>query len=114
MNASLPKAPRPKKTPPRAGPGQGAPAPAGVGAGEVILFTAPGCPHCTRARSFFQKNKVRFTERDVEKDPQAGPLLAALGKSAGVDPALLTAVPIIWIKGQLLLGFDQARVKALL
>ena len=94
----------------------GAPAAASDSArgGEVILFSTDWCPHCRSAREFLSRRGVRFTERDVEKDPKARPLLAELGQKAGVDPALLTSVPVLWVKGRLLLGFDEKQVAALL
>ena len=114
--------PRPKRAaspdPTASGPGgaanRPAPAVAGVKKDDILLFSTEWCPHCRTARAFLQRKGARFTERDVEKDPRARPLLAELGRAAGVDPALLTSVPILWIKGKLLLGFDEKEVARLL
>lgn len=112
----LPKAaPRATAKPTPATPADDRAAPvAGVGKDDVIVFSASWCPHCREARAWLKKKGIPFTERDVEKDPKARPLLSELGRAAGVDPALLTGVPVIWARGRLLLGFDAAELQAAL
>jgi glutaredoxin len=118
FEAGLPQARRPSAAPPApAADGAGSsaiPAVAGVGPDDVLLFSTDWCPHCRRARDFLKRRGVAFTERDLEKDPRARPLLAELGRAAGVDPALLGSVPVLWVRGRLLLGFDEGAVARLL
>lgn len=110
FEGSLPRRPAPAAPPASAPKPGGAATVAGVGADDVLLFSTEWCPHCRHARDFLKARGVRFTERDVEKDPKARPLLGELGKAAGVDPALLGSVPVLWVKGRLLLGFDEQAV----
>ena len=42
------------------------------------------------------------------------PMLLELGRKAGVDPALLGSVPVIAVRGRLLLGFDRKELDRLL
>lgn len=37
---------------------------------KVEIYTAPGCPFCTRAKNFLKEKGIKFTEIDVMKEPQ--------------------------------------------
>lgn len=34
---------------------------------KVVLYTMNGCPHCEEMKEKLVKNKIRFTERDIDK-----------------------------------------------
>jgi glutaredoxin len=95
-------------------------APAGAGAqvlstGDgVVLYTAPGCGHCDRARKWFTEKGIPFTEKDVHADPAAVGEISALGRAQGVPESYLSSVPLINVKGKLLVGFDPRQVEAAL
>lgn len=78
----------------------------------VVLYTAPGCGHCDRARQWFTQKGIPFTEKDVHSDPSAASEIAALGKAQGVHDSVLSSVPLINVKGKLLVGFDPRQVEA--
>jgi len=82
--------------------------------GEVVLFSTTWCGYCRKARDFLKAERVPFSEFDVEKDPKARPRMAALAKSAGVSPASLKGVPIIFVGNHAMSGFDKPRLKKLL
>ncbi len=82
--------------------------------GDVVLYTAPGCGHCDRARNWFTEKGVTFTEKDVHSDPSAAGEIAALGQAQGVPESYLSSVPLINVKGKLLIGFDPRQVEAAL
>jgi glutaredoxin 3 len=94
--------------------------PAGKGAalaptgGGVVLYTAPGCGHCDRARKWFTEKGVPFTEKDVHADASAAAEIMALGQAQGVPESYLSSVPLINVKGKLLVGFDPRQVEAAL
>lgn len=94
--------------PPVAGPA------AGGGAHEIVLFSAPGCGYCRQARAFFDSRRVPYSEFDLERDAGARDRLASLARKAGVPPERLQGVPIIFIDGKPMVGFDRARVANLL
>ncbi|MBM4372708.1 MAG: glutaredoxin family protein [Deltaproteobacteria bacterium] len=94
-------------------PARRSPPPAGAPAG-VVLYTAAGCPHCTRARSWLTEKEVPFVEKDVSSDPTAAPEIAALGKAQGIPESYLSSVPLLAIDGKLLVGFDPRQVEAAL
>jgi glutaredoxin len=71
------------------------------------MFTASWCPHCDRARRFFQERGVHVVEHDIDADARAAAELAR--RSGG------KAVPLIDVDGRELRGFDQrATTEALL
>ncbi len=81
---------------------------------SVVIYTAPGCGHCDRARAWFTEKGIPFTEKDVHKDPSAAGEIAALGQAQGVPDSYLSSVPLINVKGKLLVGFDPRQVEAAL
>lgn len=71
---------------------------------DVILYMTTWCGYCRKARAFLNARKVFFTEKDIEKDPEASKELAQKAARAGVKPQ---GVPVIDVRGKLVLGFDQ-------
>jgi glutaredoxin len=78
--------------------------------GKVILYSASWCSACTKARRWLTNKGIPFQERDVEKDPGARSDMLQRAKSAGVSPSQLQGVPVIWAKGQIMMGFDPKAV----
>jgi glutaredoxin 3 len=72
----------------------------------VLMFSTTWCPHCNRARQFFQANGLRVVDRDIDADPSAN---AELKRRTG-----RTSIPLIEVDGQQLQpGFsEQATMQA--
>lgn len=85
-----------------------------AGPKEVVMFSTRYCGYCRKARSFFKQNKVAFSEYDVDTDPKAPARMAELAGKAGVPQSRLRGVPIIFIDGRPVLGWDQREVSQLL
>lgn len=83
---------------------QGIPTPVQAPEGTVMYATA-WCPYCAKARAYFARKGIRYTERDVEKSPGA---LAEFRKLGG------KGVPLIVHNGEILRGFSEASFDALL
>ena len=101
------------KKPAPAGPasaGPGARAADGLG-DEVLLFATDWCPHCRTAEAWLKRRGVRFQRLDVEKEPGARQLLLKLFRDQGLPKEYASSVPILYVKGEVLLGFDQAAVE---
>jgi glutaredoxin len=81
---------------------------------QAILFSTRWCPHCRTARAFLEQKGVPFLEKDVESDPRAQALLRELGKKQGIPENMLTSVPILYVGGKLVLGFNQREVERLI
>lgn len=79
--------------------------------GNVIVYKTAWCGVCKKVESYLKKKGVQFESKDIEKDPQAAAELQAKAASGGVRTG---SVPIIDVKGELLVGFDRARLEQLL
>jgi glutaredoxin len=82
--------------------------------GQVPVVTVYGtswCGACRAARQYFTEKKIPFADKDVERDPAAARELADKAAKMGVPT---DRVPVIDVRGRLLLGFDRARIEALL
>jgi glutaredoxin len=86
-------------------------APSAPGDPVVTLYGTSWCGACRAARQYLSSRNIPFAEKDIEKDPAAARELAAKAARLGV-PA--DRVPILDVRGRLLIGFDQARLEALL
>lgn len=76
------------------------------GSSGVTIYTSDGCPYCTQAKEYLKSRGVSFREVNVSRDP------------AGVQEMMQvsgqTGTPVTVIKGQPVVGFDRARLDALL
>jgi glutaredoxin-like YruB-family protein len=73
---------------------------------KVVVYSAVWCAFCHAAKDYFDKLGVKYTDKDVEKDPQAG--LEAVTKSEQ------RGIPVIDIAGDIIIGFDRPRIDAAL
>jgi len=73
---------------------------------RVVVYTGASCPWCTRVKAYLRQRNVPFTEIDVSRDPSAA---QALVRKTGQ-----TGVPQLDIDGHYVIGFDKARIDALL
>ena len=101
-----------KPVPIPAGDGGAAPAlPTAGGPPVVTIYGTSWCGACRTARQYFASRKIPFADKDVERDPDAARELAAKAAKMGIPT---DRVPVIDVRGRLLLGFDRARVEMLL
>ena len=78
---------------------------------QIIVYSTSWCGACKQLRDFLRARQVDFIERDVEREVGAAAELA--GKSAAVGIAA-DRVPIVDVRGRLLVGFDSVRLTTLL
>jgi glutaredoxin-like YruB-family protein len=69
---------------------------------KVIVYSATWCAFCHTAKEYFDKLGIKYTDRDVEKDPAAG--LEAVDKSGQ------RGIPVIDIDGTIITGFDRPKI----
>ena len=77
-----------------------------TGKAEVVIYTSPTCIHCKSAKEFFNAHNIRYTEYDVTTNP--GKRQEAVEKSGQMG------VPVILVDGELVIGFDEDRLRELL
>jgi len=78
---------------------------------QVIIYSTSWCGACSAAKRWLRGRNEVFIEKDVEKDPAAKAELRAKASAAGISP---NSVPIIDVRGRLIVGFDRARLATLL
>jgi glutaredoxin 3 len=64
----------------------------------VKLYSTKWCTYCKMVRNFFQENKIKFKEINIQEDPKAAKEM--LNKSGQ------TGVPITDINGKIVIGFN--------
>lgn len=72
----------------------------------VTVYTTPTCSWCTAVKQHLQAHAVSFEEVDVSADMQKA--------KAMVEKTGQYGVPVIDIDGEVVVGFDRARINALL
>ena len=72
----------------------------------VTIYTTPTCHFCHMAKEFFAAHKIAYTEHDVARD------LAK--RKEMIDESRQMGVPVITVGNELVVGFDQERLKELL
>jgi len=77
----------------------------------VTVYGTSWCGACRQARAYFAERKIPFADKDIEQDPAAA---RELGEKAAKMGIPTDRVPVLDVRGRLLLGFDRARVEALL
>lgn len=70
---------------------------------EVKLYTSPTCPYCKMAKKFLDDNGVKYQEFNIAEDKAA--------REEMKNKCSSLAVPTICFDDQVLVGFDEAKLK---
>ncbi len=73
---------------------------------SVTIYSTPVCHYCHMAKDFFAENNITFTEHDVASDLEK--------RKEMVDMTGQMGVPVIRIGDDVIVGFDEDKVKELL
>lgn len=76
-------------------------------ASDIVLYCTPWCPGCRRAREYLSSKGVSFAEVDITRDRAAAQRLRGWAKG-------YETTPTINVRGQVVVGFDQAKLDKLL
>ena len=71
---------------------------------QVKVYTTPTCPWCKKAKQFLDDNKISYQSFDVASDKAA--------RTEMVSKSRQLAVPVIDIDGEIIIGFDEKRIRA--
>ncbi|MCA9360715.1 glutaredoxin family protein [Candidatus Nomurabacteria bacterium] len=74
--------------------------------GAVVIYSTPVCHFCHAAKEFFSENGVEYTEHDVAADTDK--------RQEMIDMTGQMGVPVIQIGNDVVIGFDEPKVKELL
>ena len=91
--------------------GRGGAAIATAASGDIVIYGASWCGACRQARQFFEREGVAFVDRDIERDPGARDEMNQKARAAGVPTS---GIPVIDVRGTILTGFDERRIRQLL
>jgi glutaredoxin 3 len=72
----------------------------------VTIYSTPTCHFCHMAKDFLAANGVSFTDYDVASDLDKRQEMISRSGQMGV--------PVIFIGDEMIIGFDQERIAALL
>jgi len=73
---------------------------------RVTVYSTPTCSWCNTLKSWLRKNHVQFTDIDISRDERAAQDLVQRSGQQGV--------PQTDINGQIVVGFNQAKLQELL
>ncbi len=72
----------------------------------VTIYSTPSCHFCHAAKEFFTANNVTFTDHDVAADVEK--------RKEMVDMTGQMGVPVIRIGDDVVIGYDEGKIKELL
>ncbi len=73
---------------------------------HVTIYSTPSCHFCQAAKGFFKENNVEYIDNNVAEDVEKRKEMIALTGQIGV--------PVIKIGDDIVVGFDEKKVKELL
>ncbi len=73
---------------------------------KVVIYTTKDCPWCRKTKEFFKANNVKYSEKDVGSDRKAAEEMIKKSEQQGV--------PVIDIDGEIVVGFDEDRLREIL
>ncbi|MBU3940762.1 MAG: glutaredoxin family protein [Nanoarchaeota archaeon] len=73
---------------------------------KIILYSTQSCSYCVMLKNFLEEHKIEFEYIDVgENQAKAKEMVEKSGQMG---------VPVIEIDGEIIVGFDKARISELL
>ncbi len=73
---------------------------------KVKVYTATWCAFCHAAKQYLDKLGVKYTDLDVEADPENG--------KQAVEKSGQRGIPVIDIDGDIIVGFDRPKIDSAL
>lgn len=73
---------------------------------KVIVYSTKICPWCVKVKDFLKQNNIEFEEKDVGEDMVA--------QKQMIEKSGQMGVPVLEIDGQIVVGFDEQKLKELL
>lgn len=73
---------------------------------KVTIYSTPTCPYCVMAKEFFKEKGIEYTDYNVAEDQDKAKEMIKKSGQMGV--------PVIDIDGEIMVGFDKAKVEVLI
>lgn len=72
----------------------------------VKVYSTPVCPYCVTLKNFLKEHNIQFEDIDVSQ--------SELAQKEMIEKSGQMGVPVVDIDGQIIVGFDQDKIKKLL
>ena len=73
---------------------------------QVKVFSTPSCPYCYTLKEWLRERNIAFEDIDVTKDAKVREEMIQRSKQIGT--------PVLEIDGEIVVGFDRAKIVQLL
>ncbi|MES2087438.1 MAG: glutaredoxin family protein [Patescibacteria group bacterium] len=73
---------------------------------KVTIYSTPTCHFCHMAKDMFNANGIQFTDKNAAADPVA--------RKEAIEKSGQLGVPVIDIDGEIIVGFNEPKLKKLL
>ncbi|MBW2992254.1 glutathione S-transferase N-terminal domain-containing protein [Candidatus Woesearchaeota archaeon] len=73
---------------------------------KVKVYSTKTCPWCVKTKEYLKEKKIEFEDIDVSENQEAA--------NEMVEKSGQMGVPVIEIDGEIIVGFDQAKIDAAL
>lgn len=70
---------------------------------HVVVYSTPTCPWCMKVKQFLKGSNIVFEDVDIASNQQAAELMVEKSGQMGV--------PVVDIEGEIIVGFDQERIR---
>jgi glutaredoxin 3 len=73
---------------------------------HITVYSTPTCPYCHQAKDYLKQKGIEFADLNVATDLEA--------RNAMVQKSGQLGVPVIEVDGQVIIGFNRAKIDELL
>ena len=73
---------------------------------KVTIYTTPTCVYCKMAKELFAEHNIPYIEHNVAQDAEK--------RAELIEKSGQMGVPVITIDNELIVGFDEERIRKLL
>ena len=73
---------------------------------KIEMYSTPTCHFCNLAKSFFNEHNIEYTDYNVAENAQKREEMLQKSGQMGI--------PVIYIEDEMVVGFDESRLRKLL
>lgn len=73
---------------------------------EIKIYSTPPCPYCKMVKSYLSSKNISYQDSDVSSNLKAREEMVKVSGQMGV--------PVVVINGEVIIGFDKAKIDVLL